>query len=84
MVNENPVPRTFEEVVAYAVGNSELVKEFNRLSGCNLGQSAQRTGLDRLIDESTGYSGETDDDMAKFAAFVWEFVWCRLPREEVD
>ena len=70
---------TFSECVTYAAGVPGLVSEFNRLTGSNLGRSARRTGLDRLIDEQCGYSGETDADMTAFTAFVYECVWLRVP-----
>jgi hypothetical protein len=44
----------FQECVIECVGNKELVKEFNRLSGCNLWQSLRRAPLDRMIDDACG------------------------------
>lgn len=65
----------FKNMVVYCAGIPELVKEFNRLTGCHLGQSESRSPLNALIDKATGYSGETEDDMGKFCAFVRDAVY---------
>lgn len=69
---------TFEDFVIQCASNDQLVKEFNRLTGCNLGQSMRRTNLEILIDEATGYSGESERDMLKFCVFVAEYIWDRV------
>lgn len=33
---------------------------------------------DEAIDKATG---RLDRDLDAFVGFVWEYVWCRLPRE---
>jgi hypothetical protein len=72
--------QAFANLVTYCASVPELVDQFNRLTGCNLGQSAKRTPLERAIDEATGYPGESEADMAAFVAFVHDTVWLRLPR----
>lgn len=80
MIDEQDESLTaFANLVLHCAANPDVVAEFNRLTGCNLGQSANRTPLDAAIDEAAGYSGESDDDMAKFVQFVYECVWLTLP-----
>lgn len=69
---------SFEECVIFCAGNQELVREFDRLYGTNLSQIGRRSGIERLVDEATGY---TADSMRKWVAFVWECIWTRLPDE---
>lgn len=71
----------FTDVVLFCAGKDDLVKEFNRLYGCRLGRSRHRTPMERAVDEATGFAGESDEDMAKFTAFVWNCIWTRLPAE---
>lgn len=72
---------TFTECVSTCISTPELIAEFNRLTGCNLGQSLSRTAIDKMVDEATGYSGERDEDMAAFVMFVYEYIWIRLAQE---
>lgn len=72
---------TFVECVSTCAATPELVAEFNRLTGCNLGQSLNRKPIEVMVDEAAGYSGERDEDMAAFINFVWESIWQRLPAE---
>jgi hypothetical protein len=67
----------FKEFVEEAAHNKILVAEFDRLQGTNL--SRQGTGLDLMIDDS---SGRTDHDCKLFLEFCFD-VWQRLPSEEV-
>ncbi len=72
----------FKNTVLYCAGIPELVKEFNRLTGCHLGQPEPRSLIDRLIDKATGYNGESDTDMGKFCAFVRDAVYLPLLIEQ--
>lgn len=74
-------PVTFADCLAVCAQTPELVEQFNRLTGCQLGQSQNRTALDIMIDDAAGYSGERDEDMAAFIIFVWDCVWQKLPAE---
>ena len=49
---------SFEQCALYCAGNTELVKEFNRLSGCHLGE--RRTPIDIAIDSACGYDYQTE------------------------
>jgi len=69
---------TFEECVIYCAGERELVAEFDRLYGANIGKLGLRSGIERMVDEATGYEA---DCCRKFIAFVWDCVWTRLPEE---
>lgn len=77
---ESIADQAFANLVTYCASVPELVEQFNRLSGCNLGQSANRTPFERAIDEATGAPGESEIDMALFVEFVREYIWMRLPQ----
>lgn len=64
---------TFGEFVFMCAGNKDLVREFDRLTGSNLGMNG--TGLDLMIDRVTG---RTAEGLEEFVAFVHEFVWLPL------
>ena len=64
---------TFNECLMECAGNKEFVKEFDRLNGCNL--SMQEAPINIMVDEATG---KNKDDMIKFIAFCWEFIWLPL------
>jgi hypothetical protein len=57
---------------------TELVREYDRLSGAAFGSVIKATGLNAAIDEA---SGRTKDEWMKWMAFVFEFIWIRLPPE---
>lgn len=69
---------TFEQCVLECSANAELVAQFNRLTGCTLGQSLRRSPLDVAIDDATGFSGESVDAMEAFVTFVYDCVWLPL------
>lgn len=71
-------PMSFGDVVLYCSQNREFVENFDRLCGANLSQVGRRSGIDAAIDQATG---RDEDSMAKFCAFVYDLVWCRLPPE---
>lgn len=66
---------TFIECLEYCAGQSEFVKEFDRLYGTHLSQIGRRSPLDAMIDEATGRDKESLD---KLSAFVFRFVWAPL------
>ena len=72
---------TFTEVATECIGTPELVKEFNRLTGCKLGID-KRHPIEKMVDKATGYQIELDkqesEDMKKFVKFVFEFIWLPL------
>ena len=69
------------ECIAWCAGNAELVAEFNRLTGRNLGRSLKRSPMDRMVDDACGVSGESEEDMIAWANFITDVVWMRLPDE---
>ncbi len=60
----------FEVCLKEAISLPAFVKEFNRLSGCQLGID-DRKPIERMIDESTGYqkvlSEKQEEYMRQFA-----------------
>jgi hypothetical protein len=74
--------QSFFNLVSYCASQPELVAQFNRLTGCKLGQSANRTAWERAIDDATGAPGESADDMRAFVTFVYECFWLRLPQKD--
>lgn len=78
-----PLPQAYGDPAFIAclhesIGAPELVKNFDRLYGCNL--SGQGTALDRMIDKSTG---RIDGDMNKFVEFVHDCIYLRLPADSI-
>jgi len=69
---------SFTDCVLECGKNTELVEQFDRLTGSSLSKLGSRSGFDRMIDDATGYDRA---QAAKFAAFVYETIWIRLPRE---
>lgn len=63
-------PLNFNDCLMECAGNKELVKEFDRLQGCNL--SLKGSPLTLMIGKACG---KQDDDMRKFIAFCWEYIW---------
>ena len=66
----------FYDCLMECAGNAELVKEFDRLRGCNLSMKGSPISL--MVDEATG---KQKDDLLKFIAFCWECIWLPLPLE---
>ena len=61
--------------------NECLVKEFNRLSGCNLSFRDARVPIEKMIDEATGYNNpfkNKPEEMRQFLSFCFKFVWLPL------
>lgn len=81
-MNTQEKPMSFKDVVLYCVDQPEFLKEYNRLMGCKLGKP--RAPIEILIDEATGYVPNSEDDMQKFIAFVYQTVWCTLPEEAFE
>lgn len=66
---------TFEECLLAAGANTELVTQFDRLYRTSLSKLTVRSPLDLMIDEATGYD---KDQILKFAAFVFSYIWLPL------
>lgn len=75
---------TFYECLMSCAGNQELVDQFNRLTGREVGAADMRSPLDRMIDQASGYEEtlalSVEDDLRAFIQFCHEAVWTRLPR----
>lgn len=61
---------TFKDCLMECAGNKELVREFDRLNGCNLSMQGSPLGL-----EIERVTGKQKDDLIKFIAFCWEYIW---------
>ena len=68
---------TFLECVQACAGVPSFVAEYDRITGSRLTEMATAAPIDQMVDKATG---RKRDEVAKFAAFVYEFVWTRMPR----
>ena len=72
---------TFEDIALECIKTPELIKKFNRLTGCKLGVDT-RSIITIMIDKATGYQDEIDKqeekEMFRFLDFVFEAVWLPL------
>jgi hypothetical protein len=79
---------TFLDCLWVAVSNAELVANYNRLTGEHLGEQPKRSPIELLVDQATGYEETVQDveveRMRKFASFVKDIVWDRLPQDIRD
>jgi hypothetical protein len=69
---------SYAECLSVASRTPALVAEFDRLAGTHLSALGRRSPLDAMIDEATGRDREA---LARWMAFVYECVWCRLPED---
>lgn len=71
---------TFTDVLYECIKHPDFVQQFNRLSGCELGD--RRALIVKMIDEATGYQAEVDKQQAgymrQFVEFVYDVIWLRL------
>ena len=65
---------SFASILHAAAANPVLVKEFDRLAGCDL--SKRGAPINSMIDEATG---KYEDDMKKFIQFAWDKLFLRMP-----
>lgn len=66
---------TFQECCAECLNSKDLVREFNRLTGLQLGQ--YRTPINSAIDKACGYDPDAEA-IPKFVEFVYRCVWLPL------
>lgn len=78
MADDSRATETFADVLAACAKSTEFVAEFDRLTGCRLSEVGQRSGIDRMIDEATGWERE---QLRRFCWFVYETVWSTDGRE---
>ncbi len=75
---------TFNDCALECCKQSELIRQFDRLSGTNVMQIFydKRAPITRMIDEATGYQKELDrkahEDMQMFLCFIFECVYMPL------
>lgn len=74
---------TFIECLRACAAHSELVENFNRLTGSRLG--IDRSPVEALVDQATGYeevlAAQQAAQCAQFVQFVFDAIWTRLPPE---
>jgi len=72
---------TFYDCVIECAGNKDLVAQFNRLNGTNIGVDPRKP-IERMIDEATGHEEEIREGMKaefrQFIAFCWDVIWMPL------
>lgn len=64
--------QAFCEVVRYCAAESELVREFNRLTGHHMGE--HRTPIEIAIDNACKHDPDAEA-MPDFLSFVWDYVF---------
>lgn len=73
----------FHDCLMECAKTPDLVEQFNRLTGRQLGEKLLRSPIDEMIDKATGYqevlAAQQDDDLRAFVEFCYEYVWARLP-----
>lgn len=77
---------TFHDVIVECAMTPELVKQFNRLTGCSLDFRDRRTPIERMVDQATGnpFSFSVKrEEVHKFIAFVFECIWLPLVCQEI-
>lgn len=72
---------TYLEALTEAASNKDFVSGYDRLTNSNFGKIISATGIEKLIDESTGCAKE---EVSKFMKFFDEYVWDRLPQEAFE
>lgn len=71
---------SFVDVVIYCSEIPELVSNWERLTGEKF-HCPPKSVMEALIDDATGLHGYSERGVMAFAAFVYEYVWCGIPRE---
>jgi hypothetical protein len=75
---------TFNDCVLECCQHRDLIKQFDRLTGCHVSRVLldTRAPIVKMIDEATGYQKVLDEeahgDMRVFITFIFECIWCRL------
>jgi hypothetical protein len=78
-----PLPMAYDDPAFMAclhgaIGEPELVRQFDRLYGATL--VSRKNWLETAIDKATG---KQDDDMRAFIEFVHNCIYMRLPNEAI-
>ncbi len=70
---------TFNDCLATALKSEELVSEWDRLTGYRLRALGQRSPIDKMVDDATGFGGAKGSEIAgEFIAFVFDYLWFPL------
>lgn len=84
---------TLSDIVIKCIMEDRFVKEFNRLSGCNLDFSIRKPkyGIEMMIDQATGYdeiaqwkNKNKGEDIQKFISFVADAIYIPWIKELLD
>lgn len=68
---------TLEDAITEAVNNRELVREYKRLTGAQLGGGAP---IKRMIDKATGFA---DKEWFDFFNFVRDYIWMPVLMKQI-
>lgn len=71
----------FMKCIVESCRTPELIEQFDRLTGCKLSALSQRTPIERMVDEVTGFR---DDQMRQFVEFVHDSIYLRMPDEAIN
>lgn len=76
---------TFEACVRECLQNDSFMREFDRLTGCQLSTPEARTPIEAMIDKAAGFDAakrlearRAQGDMDILLAFIYEIVWLQL------
>jgi hypothetical protein len=74
---------TFNDCVIECCQHRELIKQFDRLTGCHVSNVLldTRAPIVKMIDGATGYQKVLDkqahEDIQMYIAFIFECIWLR-------
>lgn len=71
----------YKEAFIEALLNKELVKHYDRLFKRSLSECIKSITKRGLFYEIDLASGRISDEIIKFDAFFYEYIWSRLPEE---
>jgi len=76
---------TFEACVRECLQNDSFMREFDRLTGCQLSTPKARAPIEAMIDKAAGFDEDKrlevrreQGDVDKLIAFIYETVWLTL------
>lgn len=71
----------FATACAEAANIPELVDNYNRLTKSNFKFFVSRSPIEAMVDKAAGFKGFDEEEVLKFAAFFYKYIWSRLPEE---
>lgn len=72
---------SFLDAVIECACEAEFVSNYNRLTGNNFHVKLPRNPIEAMVDKACGFNGIDKNEFLLFSAFVFEYVWSRLPNE---